>query len=177
MTCFSRLCALLVAAIFLSAASDPVPIQAQELLYVDDNASGADDGSSWNDAYPNLQDALSAASDEDVIAVAAGTYYPDIGEGIPVDDREASFTITGAQDGLEVYGGYAGDESISLGNLKLDDRDFEVNETTLSGDVDGTPDDKSGNSYHVVYLDGVTGANITSDTRIDGFDIPSVPPL
>lgn len=173
MTCFPRLCALLVAAIFLSAASDPVPIQAQELLYVDDNASGADDGSSWNDAYPNLQDALSAASDEDVIAVAAGTYYPDIGEGIPVDDREASFTITGAQDGLEVYGGYAGDESISLGNLKLDDRDFEVNETTLSGDVDGTPDNNNGNSYHVLYLDGRTATNISSDTRIDGFTVTS----
>ena len=145
--------------------------QAQELIFVDVDASGADDGSSWSDAYPNLQDALSTATDDDVIAVAAGTYYPDIGEGIPVDDRETSFRITGAQDGLEVYGGYAGDEDISLGNLKLDDRDFEANETTLSGDVDDTPDDKSGNSYHLLYLDGTAGGDITSGTRVDGFTV------
>lgn len=156
--------------VFIALIGIPA-VQAQELIFVDDDASGADDGSSWSDAYPNLQDALATATDDDVVAVAAGTYYPDIGDGIPVDDRETSFRITGAQNGLEVYGGYAGDEDISLSNLKLSDRDFETNETTLSGDVDDTPNDMSGNSFHLFYLDGTTGGDIKSGTRVDGFTV------
>ena len=42
--------------------------------------------------------------------------------------------------------------------------------TTLSGDI-GTPGDSSDNSYHVLYLDGVTNQPLGALTVIDGFSI------
>jgi hypothetical protein len=46
-------------------------------IYVSVSAGGANDGSSWADAYNYLQDALDDAAYSDNIWVAAGTYYPD----------------------------------------------------------------------------------------------------
>jgi hypothetical protein len=43
-------------------------------IYVDDSATGADDGTSWTDAYPVLADGLAAATQGDTVLVAAGTY-------------------------------------------------------------------------------------------------------
>ncbi|MHA1364356.1 MAG: hypothetical protein ACTSP1_17840 [Candidatus Freyarchaeota archaeon] len=44
------------------------------VLYVDIDATGEGDGSSWEDAFTSIQDALDAASDKTRIFVAAGTY-------------------------------------------------------------------------------------------------------
>ena len=92
-----------------------------DLHYVRATAAGANDGSSWPDAFTELQLALSAAQTGDQIWVAAGTYEP-----TPGDDRSVSFRL---DDGIEVYGGFAGHENsrdergvatrrISLGQLK-----------------------------------------------------------
>ena len=75
-------------------------------LFVDADAMGAGDGTSWTDAYTDLQDALSAATGNDQIWIAAGTYTP----RAPLDAsdaRTATFAVTGDQDGLEIYGGFA----------------------------------------------------------------------
>lgn len=104
----------------------------QCILYVDADATGADDGSSWTDAYSKLQDALDDAVADDEIWVAEGTYYPDQGASVMADDREASFVLV---DGLRIYGGFDGTETARTG------RDPENNVTILSGDIkqdDGT---------------------------------------
>ncbi|AWW00338.1 hypothetical protein DJ013_20030 [Arcticibacterium luteifluviistationis] len=71
-------------------------------MYVNKNASGAENGSSWTDAYTDLQDALSKG--KYVTAwVAAGTYKPTSGT-----DRNISFQIP---DNVKVYGGFIGNEA------------------------------------------------------------------
>jgi len=47
-----------------------------QVIYVDANAGGGGDGSSWVNAYTNLQSALDVAITGNSIWVAAGTYKP-----------------------------------------------------------------------------------------------------
>jgi hypothetical protein len=72
-----------------------LPAYAQGPIYVDQNASGNNNGTTWNDAYLDLQDALSVAADGDEIWVATGVYTP----GLIQSD---TFTLTG---GIALYGG------------------------------------------------------------------------
>lgn len=91
----------------------------------------------------------SAANDE--VWVAAGTYKPTAGT-----DRTISFYM---KDGVAIYGGFAGAEAL------LDDRDWAVNETILSGDI-GVVNDSTDNSYHVIF-----NQNIDNTALLDGFTI------
>ena len=117
------------------------------LCYVDASAVGLNDGTSWTNAYTNLQSALGGSSCLE-IWVADGTYKPSSPSG-----RSATFQL---KNGVAIYGGFAG------GEFLLEARDPAVNVTILSGDI-GTASDISDNSYHVVT--GITGATL------DGFTI------
>ena len=125
-------------------------------IYVDESAAGANNGTSWTDAYLKLQDALSTAVAGDEIWVTQGTYRPDAGGGKIMGDRAAYFQLI---NGVELYGGFAG------GEMSLDQRYWENNVTILSGDI-GIADNNSDNSYHVV-----TGSSTDSTALIDGFTI------
>jgi len=131
------------------------------VIYVDAGAAGASDGTSWVDAYTDLQDALAAAAaleTSDIeIWVTAGTYRPDRG----TLNRNATFRLL---DGVALYGGFVGVESSRT------QRDPSANVTILNGDLLGndalTLDSTADNSFHVV------DASFTGDSAvIDGFTI------
>ncbi|GEM_PF-6614935 len=132
--------------------------------YVNGNATGGNNGTSWTNAFTNLQSALAVASSGDKIYVAKGTYKPtqqyDVSTGNTTtgDARKVTFKIP---DGVEVYGGFVGNEN----PINLNTRNIETNKTILSGDI-GTPSDDTDNAYHVVYTH-----NNTSFTTVDGFII------
>jgi hypothetical protein len=141
-------------------------------IYVDADASGANDGSSWADAYNYLQDALADANSGDEIHVAEGIYTPDSNSSNPngSGDRTATFQLI---NGVTLKGGYAG-----FGEPEPNAWDVELYETILSGDLDGNDIDvndpydllnepsRAENSYHVV-----TGSGTGSNTVLDGFTI------
>ena len=95
------------------------------IIYVNDNAAGANNGSSWVNAFTKLQDALFVAVSGDQIWVAAGIYYPD--DGVTDNSRFIAFSL---RTGIAIYGGFVGTETL------LTQRNFAVNLTTLSGDID-----------------------------------------
>jgi len=136
---------------------------AGKIIYVDANATGGNNGSSWADAYIYLQDALADAQLGDQIRVAAGTYKPDQGAGITPGDRNATFLLI---NGLTIKGGYAG-----FGEPDPNFRDPNLyDETILSGDL-GNNDgpnfaNNTENSYHVV-----TTKTTFPFVTLDGFTI------
>ena len=134
---------------YSSGASDNAMPEILNVIYVDKDAVyGADDGTSWADAYVDLQDALGAATSGDRIMVAEGTYYPTNGT-----DRTATFQMVA---GVTLYGGCAGNE------ISATDRNWTNTPTILSGDIDRNGAMDPGNVYHVLK-----GANGT----LDGFTV------
>ena len=130
------------------------------VIYVDSDASGQDDGASWTDAFCHLQDALAQAEYGDQIWVAEGTYKP----SQDVNDVLARYEAFELKNGVAVYGGFSGSET------SLSQRDYENNETILSGDLAG--DDGANfanndeNSRHVII-----GDDMDETTILDGFTI------
>ena len=121
-------------------------------IYVRSSASGANNGTSWTDAYSDLQSALATAGATDEIWVAAGTYKP-----TATADRTISFAM---KNGVGIYGGFAGTETM------LSQRNPVANVTILSGDI-GTVGVTTDNSYHVVTSDGT----VTATGILDGFTV------
>jgi hypothetical protein len=152
-----------------------VPCQA-EIVYVDADANGANDGSSWASAYNYLQNALADADshpDVNEIRVGQGIYKPDQSSANPDGSgaRTATFQLI---NGVVIKGGYAG-----FGAPNPNARKINVFRTILSGDLEGNdvdvndPEDLLGeptrqeNSYHVVRASSGTDANAV----LDGFTI------
>ncbi len=155
-------------------------------IYVDDDANGLNNGTSWQNAYKFLQDALADAnaSEKPVeIRVAQGVYKPDQGANQTSGDRAASFWLI---NGVTLKGGYAG-----FGEPDPNVRDIEKYETILSGDLAGNDVDvndpcdlvrepnRAENSFHVM-----NGSRTNATAIMDGFTItdgnafdrPSFPP-
>ncbi len=133
-------------------------------VYVDRDAGGANDGTSWANAFTDLQAALSATSGGE-IWVSEGTYHPG-----PAGDQYATFQLA---TGVELLGGFAG------GETNRSQRDAAVNATVLSGDIDENDTygsglnwwqfawtGSAGNSFHVV-----TGSGTDPTAVLDGFTI------
>ncbi len=124
------------------------PLRAS-IIFVNSTAIGNNDGTTWGDAFLDLQQALLVSSYGDEIWVAQGIYHP-----TSTTNREISFE---PKNGVKLYGGFAGHESL------LTERDFQANKTVLSGDI-GVQGDANDNSHTIVYL-----ADVDSSTCLDGF--------
>lgn len=133
-----------------------------QTIFVDANAVGANNGTSWADAYNHLQDALATASSGAEIRVAQGTYKPDHGATVAAGDRTATFQLASR---VTIRGGYAGS-----GGPDPNARNINAYKTILSGDLNGDDDaafaHNSENSYHVV-----TGSGTDTTAILDGFTI------
>jgi parallel beta-helix repeat protein len=151
-----------------------IPCQAG-IIYVDADANGANNGTSWADAYNYLQDALTDANsngDVNEIWVAAGIYTPDSNSANPngSGDRTATFQLL---NDVAIYGGFPPGPDP---NWK--DRDPNIYETILSGDLDDNDVDvndpcdlpteptRGENSYHVVI-----GGGTDQTAVLDGFTV------
>jgi len=166
---------------FLVLFAWPMACLGQRVIYVDASHSGAGDGSSWENAYACLQNALSEVRSSDVIKVAQGTYRPDrryqTGRARPQllvsGDRAASFRLRG---GTLIKGGYAG---FSLADPDV--RDVNKYPTILSGALMGNDVELEGLAWsqisaftsHPSRVDNsttvVTGGG--SNTVLDGLTI------
>jgi hypothetical protein len=131
------------------------------VLYVDADAPGSNNGTSWDDALHELRAALCLAARASTVAeirVAEGVYKPAGAGGL----RTRTLQLV---NGVALLGGYAG-----YGHADPDKRDVELYETILSGDLNGDdgPEfaNNTENSYHVV-----TGSGTGPTTRLDGFTI------
>ena len=156
-----------------SKCNCPEDCRRPRIIYVDADATGTNDGSSWADAHNCLQDALADANSAEKpveIRVAQGVYKPDLGAGITPGDRRATFQLINS---VTLNGGYAG-----FGEPDPNARDIKFYETILSGDLDGDDmdvNDPTGlrneptrvdNSYHVV-----TGSGTDPSAMIDGLSV------
>ncbi len=124
------------------------------ILHVDFSASGTGDGSSWNNAFPDLQDALAAAESGEEIWVASGMYTPGT-------TRDSSFVL---KHGVAVYGGFNGTEAYRF------QRNWRANTTVLSGEI-GDFSTKLDNTYHVVMTASTYEHPVDETTILDGFTI------
>jgi predicted outer membrane repeat protein len=115
------------------------PGTAQNPIYVAAGATGLQNGTSWANAYSNLQTAIDASTSSDTLWVKAGTYMPTKQLGTSTDPRSKAFQL---KNTVFMYGGFAGTE------IKLNQR-TPGNATILSGDL-GTALDTSDNAYHVL---------------------------
>ena len=102
---------------------------------------------------------MGAAGNGDQIWIAEGTYIPVDVEGREVadSDRQISFVIP---SGVELYGGFTG------GETELSQRDYESNETILSGNIG--EDTAADNSFHVVDITGTTASTVLDGLTITG---------
>lgn len=133
---------------------------AAQVIYVKSGALGANNGTSWADAYDNLDAALTAATTNTQIWVASGVYKPNVSV-----TPNKSFELA---SGVSMYGGFAGTET------NLSQRNFNTNLSILNGDING--DDltdslmlnKADNAWHVLR---VYGTNPALRAVVDGFVI------
>lgn len=133
------------------------------VIYVAHNATGANDGTSWANAYTDLQVAIKNAIAGDVVWVKEGVYYPTINtSGTLPATADRTFWL---RNNVRVLGGFVGVETMES------ERDPVMHKATLEGQI--TSNIKA---YHVLTV--ASG----SSSELDGFIVqngsaPAASPL
>ena len=159
--------------------TDTVPVcnWGSEIIYVDKDANGFNNGTNWDDAYTELRDAFTGAQnlDADVTAiwVAAGTYKPV--ESTSIEDYDDySFEIL---EDLGLFGHFGG---VGTYETSTSQRNFseQNNETILEGQIGDNEDDAvkyvvSAENIEDAVLDGFTikGSQNGAGVFLDGSDV------
>jgi hypothetical protein len=120
-----------------------------EIVYVKKDATGNNDGTSWTNAFTELQPAINLACEGTAIWVAAGTYQP---TEIPFDEHDGNERLKTfhLRKDVQLYGGFTGTETT------LSARNPATNLTILDGN----------GGYHTLIATALTRATV-----IDGFTI------
>lgn len=119
-------------------------------LYVDLNAAGLNNGTTWVDAFNTIQDALSVANYGDSIWVAQGTYFPSY-----ISDNTEYLSMI---SGVKIFGGFAsGDNFADRDSTRL------TKITILSGEIQGDAD--STNNSNRIF----ENINVDNQALLDGF--------
>ena len=121
------------------------------------DAAGADNGSTWADAFTDLQSALDVAGAGDEIWVAAGRYVPS--RSYFPNPRCVAFALL---PDVALYGGFAGVET------SRDASDPRAFKTFLDGDLLGNDTAISGRSENAVHV-LVALTPVGPATVLDGF--------
>ncbi len=112
-----------------------------DILFVDCDATGGLDGSSWENAFRHPQEAMNIAASGDQVWVTEGTYCA-------LDGSKPEIPVLALKEGVRIYGGFKGTETYRS------ERDFKTTPSILDGQK---------KIYHVVK-----GA---PSSRIDGFTV------
>ncbi|MEQ9375563.1 MAG: choice-of-anchor Q domain-containing protein [Imperialibacter sp.] len=113
------------------------------VVFVDPDAAGTADGSSWANAFTDLQSAIDLAANSgsldypSQVWVKAGDYFP-------TTTTTQSITFI-HKNYVGIYGGFAGSETA------LSQRNIDANVTRLSADI-GVKNDSTDNSYGILTV-------------------------
>ncbi len=129
--------------------------QAQIIIYVDSAAAGLDNGTSWANAYNDLQDALETAQPNTQIWVAKGSYWPTKNWLDVLQDWRSNKKTFKMRPGVRVLGGFNGTET------QINQRDWRKNKTRLTA-ID--PDPTMQTAACVVFFD-----DLDQTSQLDGF--------
>lgn len=158
-------------------------VPAERIRYVNADADAGGDGTSWDKAYQNVQDAIndlaSRASVPGEVWVAAGTYQP---TALLVEGKGSTAAFIMA-DGISVYGGFeagAMDKSLRAKGaqpwaykqktvFKASGYEVEKGCTWTSSEYKWSI--TGSGSWHVVWFAGKNGAAFTQETVLDGVTI------
>jgi hypothetical protein len=158
--------------------SDIATLDIGNIRYVKQGGTGNQSGLNWANASGDLQLTINQACPNSEIWVAQGTYYPNRPannlNNININNRDNAFVL---KADVKIYGGFP-----AIGTPTFEERDWNINITTLSGDI-GIANNTSDNSYHVVISSGPVGsaelngfivtkgnANISKTIPVNGYN-------
>ncbi|MDR6969009.1 hypothetical protein J2X31_003035 [Flavobacterium arsenatis] len=113
-----------------------------QIVYVDADATGNNNGSSWENAYTDLQSGINAACVSDEVWVAEGEYQTALNQFFRM------------KEGVKIYGGFAGTETT------LEARNWKSNVTVLKG-----------NNNSVIRNEFTVSSPMTNASMLNGFTI------